>query len=285
MDNILALHGELADKTYKHGGYYAFKINDPKPRNIHKATVRDRLVHHAIHRILYSYFDNKFIYHSYSSRLDKGTHRAIYQFLRFHRKVSRNNTRTCWVLKCDIKIFFDNIDHEILLGILSKHISNQDIMWLLENIINSFQVLPGKGLPLGNLTSQLFINIYMNEFDQFVKRELKARYYIRFADDFVILSHDKSWLEALTFKMGNFLFNSLKLEFHPDKVSIRTFASGVDFLGWVNFSDHRILRTVTRRRMIKRLANNSQESLTSYIGLLSHGNTNKLKKMILSKLL
>ena len=114
MDNILALHQDLKNKTYKHGGYMAFNISDPKPRNIHKATVRDRLLHHAIYRILYPYFDKKFIHDSYSCRINKGTHKAINKFREYGRKVSKNNTKTCFVLKCDIRKFFANIDHKIL---------------------------------------------------------------------------------------------------------------------------------------------------------------------------
>ncbi len=131
MDNILKLHKRLAEKSYKHGSYHAFKINDPKPRDIHKATVRDRIVHNAIYRVLYPYFDKKFIYDSYSCRNDKGTHKAINRFRRFVWKESQNDTRTIWVLKCDIKKFFASIDHGILKNILSKHIVDQNILWLL----------------------------------------------------------------------------------------------------------------------------------------------------------
>ncbi len=281
MDNIMTLHKELADKIYKHGSYQAFKINDPKPRDIHKASVRDRLLHHAIHRVLYPYFNEKFIYHSYSSRISKGTHRATYRFVNFARKASLNNTQTCWILKCDIKKFFDNINHEILIEILKKHVSDTDSIRLLENVIYSFFKTPGRGLPLGNLTSQLFVNIYMNEFDQFVKRELKADYYIRFADDFVVFHENRAYLENLISKISEFLDIKLKLLLHPDKVSIKTIASGVDFLGWVHFPHHRVLRTTTKRRMQKRLKNNpTNESKSSYVGLLSHGNTYKLRQEI-----
>ena len=280
-DNILALYKELVDKTYKHGHYQAFKINDPKPRDIHKASVKDRLLHHAIHRILYPYFNEKFIYHSYSSRLEKGTHRAIYHFRDFTKKVSLNNTRTCWILKCDIRKFFDNINHEILIEILKRHLFDIDTIRLLENIIHSFFKAPGRGLPLGNLTSQLFVNIYMNEFDQFVKRKLKVDYYIRFADDFVIFHENRAYLGNLISKISEFLDIKLKLLLHPDKVSIKTIASGVDFLGWVHFPHYRVLRTTTRRRMQKRLKNNpAKESKSSYLGLLSHGNTYKLREEI-----
>ena len=118
MDNVLSLHQDLKNLTYKHGGYQAFKISDPKPRDIHKANVRDRLLHHAIYRVLYPYFDNRFIHDSYSCRIGKGTHKAINRFRVFFRKVSKNNTRTCFVLKCDIRKFFANIDHQIQKRIL-----------------------------------------------------------------------------------------------------------------------------------------------------------------------
>ena len=139
------------------------------------------------------------------------------------------------------------------------------------------------GLPLGNLTSQLLVNIYMNEFDQFVKHNLKVKHYIRYADDFVFLSHDKAWLEAQIPQIETFLSGCLTLSLHPEKVSITTVASGVDFLGWVNFPDHRVLRTTTKRRMFKKIKENSKpETVNSYLGLLKHGNTDKIKKMVIS---
>ncbi|MDO8659252.1 MAG: reverse transcriptase/maturase family protein [Candidatus Parcubacteria bacterium] len=288
MDNILFLYQDLRNRTYAHNGYQAFNISDPKPRNIHKATARDRLLHHAIYRILYPYFDTKFIYDSYSCRINKGTHKAINRFRDFSRKVSKNNTQTCWVLKCDIKKFFANIDHAILKNILSKTVFDTDILWLLSQVIDSFQTqnlstsqVDKLGLPLGNLTSQLLVNIYMNEFDQFVKRELKVKYYIRYADDFVVLSQDKEYLKNILNKMKEFLENKLKLQLHPNKIFIKTIASGVDFLGWVNFPKHRVLRTSTKRRMLRSLKNNPKpETVQSYLGLLKHGNTYKLKRQI-----
>ena len=290
MDNIFDLFNDLKNKTYKHGEYRAFNISDPKPRRIHKATIRDRLLHHLIYQELYEYFDSKFIHDSYSCRLQKGTHKAINRFRDFFRKVSNNNTKTCWVLKCDIKKFFANIDHNILKQILSKAGFDTDILWLLSQVINSFfsprhiyamADICKVGLPLGNLTSQLLVNIYMNEFDHFVKRELKVKYYIRYADDFVILHNDKIELEKLIPRISDFLEKELKLQLHPDKVFIKTIASGVDFLGWVHFPEHRVLRTATKRRMLKKLKGNlKEESKNSYLGMLSHGNTKKLKRKI-----
>lgn len=280
MDNITVLHEELVARIYKHGEYEAFKINDPKPRDIHKASVRDRLLHHAIYRILYPYFDQKFIFDSYSCRNNKSTYRAINRLNDFCRKVSKNNTRTCWILKCDIRKFFANIDHGILKMILRKFIGDEDVLLLLEDIIESFPA----GLPLGNLTSQLLVNIYMNEFDHFVKRRLKVKYYIRYADDFVIISEYKNYLEKLITEISEFLKSKLGLSLHPGKLYIKTLDSGVDFLGWVNFSKHRVLRTSTKRRMMRNLEKSSKSGVViSYEGLLSHGNTNKLLNKISQK--
>ncbi|MDP2638783.1 MAG: reverse transcriptase/maturase family protein [Candidatus Azambacteria bacterium] len=282
MDNIITLHQDLNNHTYRHGGYQAFNISDPKPRNIHKASVRDRLLHHAMYRILYPFFDKTFISDSYSCRLGKGTHKALNRFKYFAGKVSKNNSRTCWVLKCDIRKFFANIDHKILLDILNSYISDKKIIWLLKEIIESFySTNPGVGLPLGNLTSQLFVSIYMNEFDQFVKHRLKVKYYIRYADDFVILSNNKQELENLIFQISDFLSEKLKLQLHPDKVFIKTLNSGINFLGWVNFPYHRVLRTATKRRMFRRIqVSPTPEILNSYFGLLGHGNAGKLERKI-----
>lgn len=272
---------ELKAETYQHGGYFAFAITDPKPRDIHKASVRDRLLHHAIYQELYPYFDKLFIYDSYSCRYGKGTHRAVERFKAFIQKVSKNNTRTVWVLKCDIRKFFASIDHEILFSILGRHIKDDQLIGLLKNVVRSFNGQLGKGLPLGNLTSQLLVNIYMNEFDQYIKHELKVKYYIRYADDFVFLSSDKKELENILATSSSFLEENLKLSLHPDKVFINSIASGVDFLGWVTFPTHRVIRTSTKKRMLKRLAKSQKpESIASYKGMLSHGNTYKLNKIV-----
>jgi len=286
MDNILKLHRDLRSKTYKHGSYFAFKINDPKPRDIHKATVRDRIVHHAIYRILYPYFDKKFIFDSYSCRNNKGTHKALNRFRQLAAKESKNNTRTLWVLKGDIRKFFANIDHQILENILRRNILDKSILWLLAIVIKSFHTgnQLDVGLPLGNVTSQLLINVYMNEFDQFVKRELKVKYYIRYADDFVILHTNKSYLNNLILQLSTYLGKELKLSLHPDKVYVKKLSSGIDFLGWIHFPHHRVLRTSTKRRIFRRLKqSSSNETIASYLGLLKHGNTYELVKEILKQ--
>lgn len=282
LENILTLRDELVNKTYKHGGYYAFNISDPKPRNIHKAIVRDRLIHHAIYQVLSPFFEPLFIRDSFSCRIGKGTHKAINRFCAFGYRVSKNNNRTCWILKCDIRKFFASIDHKILMDILIKHIYDSRLLWLLHEVIDSFSsAQSGVGLPLGNLTSQLLVNIYMNEFDQFIKHKLKIKYYIRYADDFVILSERRGQLEEVILIIATFLKEKLKLTLHPNKISMHTLASGVDFLGWIQFSDHRVLRTTTKRRMLKRIATHgTPETLASYSALIQHGNTHKLQRKI-----
>mgnify|MGYP001993500904 CR=1 FL=1 len=283
MDNLFDLHHDLKNKTYQHAPYHAFNISDPKPRNIHKASVRDRVLHRVLYRVLYSFFDRTFIADSYSCRLGRGTHKALDRFREFGYRASHNHTRTVWVLKCDVRKFFASIDHKVLFKILARYISDSDILKLLNIIISSFDSgIPGRGLPLGNLTSQLLVNIYMNQLDQFVKHKLKATYYIRYADDFVVFSQDKMWLRRMLVRIENFLKDTLTLDLHPRKVSIETIASGVDFLGWVHFPAHRILRTITKRRMLKGVIGCDELSpvVQSYRGLLQHGNSTKLSRKV-----
>jgi RNA-directed DNA polymerase len=175
--------------------------------------------------------------------------------------------------------------------ILERYIEDHKLQELLYKVIDSFSVEQDKGLPLGNLTSQLLVNIYMNEFDQFMKHRIKEKYYIRYADDFVVLSEDKDWLLEILPQMKNFLVERLKLKMHPNKVSIKTYTSGVDFLGWVNFTDHRVLRNTTKRRILNNLQKQiyktkvtNEDSRQSYLGLISHGNTCRLKNEIIFNL-
>lgn len=281
-ENIIELHKLLVSRNYQHSEYAAFHVSDPKPRSIHKATVQDRLVHHLVYKELYWYFDKRFIYDSYSCRVKKGVHRANNRFKKFAGQVSKNNTRTCYVLKCDIKKFFASIDHRILKNILRRHIQDHSILHVLFKIIDSFySTRSGVGLPLGNVTSQLLVNVYMHEFDMFMKQELKVTYYIRYADDFVIMHENQDYLKILLPKIAMFLRDNLGLELHDHKVSLETYASGIDFLGWVHFPYHKQLRTVTKRNVIRKLHKYAKpETITSYRGLLGHGDTYKLRKYI-----
>ena len=285
IKNLLNLYYELKSKTYEHLTYHSFYIQDPKLRYIHKATVKDRVLHHAIFRILYPLFDKTFIFDSYSCRISKGTHRAVNRLNQFTRKVSQNYREPCFILKCDIRKFFDSIDHTILIQLIKKKIKEENVIWLIDKIIESHCVLEGKGVPMGNIISQLFANIYMNELDQFIKHQLKIKYYIRYCDDFVIIDSNKKHLIGLILEINNYLLNNLKLSLHPDKITIRKYHQGVDFLGYVSFPYYRALRTRTKNRIFRKIKENKtkenfNQSLQSYLGILKHCNSYKVKKEI-----
>jgi len=175
------------------------------------------------------------------------------------------------VLKCDVRKFFDSIDQEILLSFIKSKISEPDTLWLIRKIIASFSTKPGKGLPLGNVTSQLFANIYLNELDQFVKHRLKQKYYLRYCDDFVILGLDQIGLSNLLPHLKNFLQDELGLILHLGKISLRQVRQGTDFLGYVVLPHHKVLRTRTKRRIFCRAEQGiSENSWQSYLGMLKH---------------
>ncbi len=293
-DNLFELHQELKTKTYQHSHYTPFNICDPKPRRIHKAIVKDRVLHHAIFRILYPIFDKSFIYDSYSCRLNKGTHRAVRRLEKFAGKLSKNNSQNIFALKCDIRKFFDSVDQNILINLIKKKIQDENAVWLIEKIIKSFK----SGLPLGNVTSQLFANIYLDELDQFIKHKLKIKYYLRYCDDFVILEERKESLEKIINPINDFLKNKLKLNMHPDKIIIRKYHQGIDFLGYVVLPCHRVLRTKTKKRILKKLFKKHQDfkngliseksfnqSVQSYFGILGHCEGRGIKQQIESKII
>lgn len=277
FSNINQLHTELLNRTYFHGKYLYFRTNDRKPRDIHKASVKDRLVHRFLYDTLYNYFDEKFIYDSYSCRRNKGVHKAILKFKSFSQKTSKNFYKQVWVLKCDVKKCFASVNQKILIKILNKYIEDQEILSLIENIILSFE----KGIPLGNLTSQLFINIYLHELDDFVKKQMKHKWYIRYADDFVIFGNSSEELEILLQQIRNFLANELELQIH-EQTNIKTIYSGVSFLGWKHFPHHRVLRDSTKDRAIIGLQSSDENVTKAYMGLLRWGNTYKIKKQFMS---
>lgn len=290
--NILELSHDLEAKTYRHGPYFTFKIWDPKFRVISKACVRDRIVHHALFKYLNGIFDKTFIFHSYSSRVGKGTHLGVNNLAKMMEKVSQNFTRHAYALKCDIRKFFASINHKILYNLIAKNVRDKEILWLIEAIISSFA---GGGIPLGNLTSQIFANIYLHELDEYIKHELRIKFYTRYADDFAILHQDKKYLQDLIPLVDNFLTNKLKLQLHPNKIIIRKLSQGIDFLGYICFPHHRLIRTKTKHRMLKKLherkdqlrneeidAEKFNQSLQSYLGMLKHANTFKLRQTISS---
>ena len=280
-EKLFRLHSDLRHGVYTHGRYTTFRICDPKPRIINKASVRDRIVHHAVVRVLEPFFEKRFIYDSYSSRKNKGTHRAIERLTTYAWKLSQNNTKHVWYLKCDIKKFFDSVHHHILLDILSKYFFDKRVISLIKDIVQSFEYKENRGLPLGNYTSQLFANVYMNEFDQFIKREQKIRYYIRYSDDCIFLSRDRLQLEKVLENIQFFLPRHLRLELHKNKVTFGKFSQGIDFLGYIVFPHYRILRTRTKRRMLRKFSSNPDYSvLQSYLGMTKHGNEHATARLL-----
>lgn len=297
-ENIFALHHLLRARHYHHGPYEAFYIQDPKQRLIHKATVQDRVLHHAIFKVLNPIFEPTFIAHSYSCRIDKGTHKGVISLSNMLRKVSKNNTGACFALKCDVRKFFASVDQNILINILERKIADKTMLSLLRKIVYSFdKAEPRKGLPIGNLTSQLFANVYMNEFDQFIKHELRVKHYVRYTDDFVIVSDNTDYLYSLLPRIRKFLSDKLALNLHPNKVSVRKYSQGIDFLGYVILPHHIKLRTKTKRRMLRVLDQKIEEynsdeistktfnqTLQSYYGVLSHADSYKFTQDLKNKI-
>lgn len=275
--NIFELHQELQTKTYRHGPYTDFFIQDPKQRHIHKALVRDRIVHHAVFSALNPLFEPTFIFDSFACRKRKGTHKAINRLRQFLQKVSKSNTKDCFILKCDIRKFFHSVGHTILIRLIAKRVRDKEAVWLIREIVDSFP----NGIPIGNLTSQLFANVYLNELDQFMKHALKIPCYIRYNDDFAMVSNSRNELENWLPHIQQFLSQELRLTLHPQKIFLKTYHQGIDFLGYVQFPHHRILRTKTKRRILKKISGEAKEqSLHSYLGVLSHANSHKFSEDI-----
>jgi retron-type reverse transcriptase len=283
-DNLFRLKTELEGKTYRHGNYKRFIVCDPKQRIIHKAEVRDRVIHTLTARKLEEIYQKTFISHSFACQKERGTHRALKSLEKMCRRQSRNYTRNFYYLKCDIKKFFDNVDHNILLDILRRTIKDKKFIWLIGEILKSFHKDNiGAGLPLGNFTSQWFGNIYLHELDCFVKHKLKAKHYVRYADDFVILGEDKKSLLKMLAEMQKFLADKLKLNFHPDKIAIKKFNSGIEWMGYKILPHYVIIKKQNKRRLLWKITGRKAElekdaigagayyqTVNSYLGQLSH---------------
>jgi len=302
--NLQQLHDELASKTYRPLPLRSFILRDPKTRCISVSEFRDRVVHHAICNVLEPIFEKYFIHDSYANRKGKGVLAALERFDQFKRKVSRNGARIAgvaddnvvqgFVLKADVKHYFDTVDRLKLLGIIGKRVVDSDVLDLIRSVVdNHAGKFPGKGMPLGNLTSQFFANVYLNELDWFVKHELKVKCYIRYVDDFVILHQSARRLLEWKDSINEFLRRELLLELHPQKSSICPLGRGVDFLGFRCFYHFRLLRKRNIRKMLHRLerlkddyqlgiitANDILESVRGWNAYSMHANTYKLRGAI-----
>lgn len=261
-NELFRLHDELNARFYKHGGYRKFTVCDNKKREISVALVRDRLVHRLIYDHLTPIYDKTFIYDAWSCRTGKGLLGAIERTQDFLRQ---NPASSVW--KADVMKFFDNVDHDVLKRILSLRIQDTDAIWLLYEIIDSYP----KGIPIGNLTSQIFSNIYLNELDRFVKHTLGCRFYLRYGDDFIIVNPDSEVIRSVT----EFLCGELKLIVNKPIVVKAT--SSLKFLGVRVWPKERTLNRWNRLRISRNL---NLTNASSYYGLLKkHGSEKLLKRL------
>jgi len=307
--NVIKLSEELKNKIYRPGKYKNFYVNDQKRRLITAAPFRDRVIHHALLQIIEPIFERMFIYDSYGCRVNKGQHRACDRYQQF----ARNNK---YVLRCDIQKFYPSVDHKILLKIIKRWIKDKDVLWLIEvilesgkDVLNDEYILTyfpddnlftplerNRGLPIGNLTSQFFGNIYLNSLDHFIKEELCCRYYLRYMDDFALFEDSKSKLWQYKKKIVYFLY-TLRLTLNPKKQFVFPSNIGLDFLGYRIFLTHRLVRKTTIYRYSKRLKRLWQDvkknkisldklkaSLFAWFGHINHTNSYNLKKMVLLRL-
>jgi retron-type reverse transcriptase len=258
---LAALHDDLSSGAYRHGGYHYFWVHDPKDRLVAAAPFRDRVVHHAIVRVIEPVFENRFIEDSFACRRGKGTHASMRRALHFARGHR-------YALKCDVSKYFPSIDHEVLTGLIARVIGDGRVLRLLAGVLASHadavvQEWPTggglfdyesrrKGLPIGNLTSQFLANVYLNPLDHFVKHDLRAKGYVRYMDDFLLFGDDRAALKECGAEIKGKLAE-LRLTMHPDKYSIVQTAGGVDFAGFVVFDDGRIrVRASSVRRFDRR---------------------------------
>jgi RNA-directed DNA polymerase len=304
--NLLALERELASRTYEPGPYRSFYIYEPKRRLVSAAPFRDRVVHHALCNVIEPIWERRFIHDSYACRLGRGTHRALARCLQFVRRYP-------YVLQCDVRRFFPSVDHAILLDILAWKIADPDVLELCTRILQSSEGIlageyemvyfPGddlfaaarpRGLPIGNLTSQFWANVYLDQLDQFVKRTLRCLAYLRYMDDFLLFANDKATLHAWRAEVVNFLV-SLRLVLHPRKSVVFPVKNGVDFVGFRVFPTHVRLRRSSVRRFARRLRHLREAysagqmdfeqvntSIRSWVAHASYANSYNLRRRLLT---
>jgi RNA-directed DNA polymerase len=302
---ILLLQRELEAGTYWPGGYRQFRIVDPKPRLISRAPYRDRVVHHAVCRVIEPLFEPAFIEHSYACRIAKGTHRALDRFQELAR-------RHRFALTCDVSRFFPSIDHEILLGQVRRKVRDRRCLELIERILDAsppsqepIPYFPGddlftparrrRGIPIGNLTSQFFANVYLNPLDHFAMRELHCSAYVRYCDDFVLFSDSAGERLGWRAEIARFLA-TLRLRLHPGKSIVHRTGRGIRFLGFRVFPGRRKLvreNVVRARRRLRRLSSAYESglidledvsaSVRAWIAHADHGDTRALRARMLGE--
>lgn len=305
-DNLLQIQTELQTQTYQPGPYRTFEIVEPKRRLISAAPYRDRVVHHALCNIIQPIFERTFIADSYANRVALGTHKALRRFTHFARSSQ-------YVLQCDIRKYFPSIDHQILKSLIRRKIKCKNTLWLIDTIIDNSNEqdpvlahFPGddlltpsqrrRGLPIGNLTSQLSANIYLNGFDHFVKEHLKVRKYLRYVDDFAAFSDDQGFLHEARLAIKDYLY-TLRLQLHPVKTQLFETRQGANFVGFRVLPDRIRIRTENLRRARRRIRTLKHhfssgmiawpqivQSLQSWDAHLQHGDTWRLRQQIFTAL-
>jgi len=310
------LKRELDQGIWRPMPYRAFAVSEPCLREIFAADFSDRIVHHALYQIINPLFEARFISQSYACREGKGTHLAVKE-LRSAMRAAAAGGREVWFLKMDIKSFFMSIDKDLLMGIIARTIKDSAVLRLIGTIVYTdpaknavktgntallksvppqkslFGAPPGLGLPIGNLTSQLFANVYLNDLDIFVKKVLRAKHYFRYVDDFIILDHSPKRLAVFKKRINGFLKNVLWLELHKQKTFIAPSANGIDFLGYFVKPDY----VLARRKVVCRLKNKLREFerqkaapktilpvLNSYYGHFKHANSYRLRESVFKNL-
>ena len=303
---LIQMQHDLQTQTYQPGAYKTFPIREPKPRLISAAPYRDRVVHHALCNVIMPIFERTFIDDSYANRLGFGTHRALQRFTQFAR-------RHRYVLQCDIRKYFPSIDHEMLKSLLRRKIKCSQTLWLIDTIIDGsnqqetvLDYFPGddlltpierrKGLPIGNLTSQCFANIYLNGFDHFVKEHLRAKQYLRYVDDFAVFSDDRAFLVDARLAIEDYL-STLRLRVHPIKSQLSATRIGVNFVGFRIFPDlirvrsHNLRRARCRLRRLKVAYAADQigfeqltQSVQSWAAHLKHADSWRLRQAVFADL-
>ncbi len=259
IENLQQLQFELMTQTYKPKPLKTFILRDPKTRKISKSHFRDRIIHHALCNIIGPIFQKIFIHDSCANQKRKGNIFAINRFDKFKRKVSKNGKQNGWFnknqikgycLKADIKHYFEEVNHEVLINIIKRKLKDKNTIQLITKILKNYHNKE-KGIPLGNLTSQFFANIYLNELDYFTKQNLMAKYYIRYVDDFIILHTNRKQLTLWKKEIVIFLKDKLKLQIHPQKSHIIKLSNGIDFVGFRVFYYTKLLR----KRNIRKIKN------------------------------
>lgn len=290
-ENLIRLSNELRERRWQPGGYETFYVQESKRRLICAAPYADRVVHHALCNVIEPLFERTLIFDSYACRKGKGTHAAADRYTAFSRKAR-------YVLKCDIAKYFPSIRHDVLYGQLARRIADDGVLWLCERIIRSWNdeglLWPsGRGIPIGNQTSQFFANVYLNGFDHWLKEEMGCRLYLRYVDDFAILHDNKTRLHALIPEIESYL-GTLGLELHARKRVVFPVSEGCDFMGYRIWPTHRRIRPENGYRFQRKLKAMAREyscgevsrekvtaSVMSWIGHAQHADTWGLRKAVL----